>query len=216
MRTHLNGFVAVALVVTTACVDTPTRATDPLIEEPLLARIAPGWRPGEQQPVVRDPAPFTWAIWEAGAGQELAQTFTPARNQFLGYVQLPIGCEVGTLLNVKVREGLDGPIVAEVNADLSGLIVDGSFRTVQLFNPRVRPHGARLARGTTYAIVLSAVRTPAAGTFATCGMSVGPAGNSYAGGEGYYRDTRFSSTWLRLPDGNPASDEDLAFITLVR
>lgn len=212
-RRTLLGSVLLAL--SAACAEPPGGPALPGLEVALAKGGAP-YLPGEQQPAVESPATGTWAIYPMGAGQNLAQTFTPSENGWLGYLQLPVGCVSGVLLNVKIREGLDGEILYESNHAGLPEVVDGTFQLLQVFNPADPPgHGVRLHKRQTYAFELAAFPGPnAAGT--TCGISKSPPGDSYAGGIGYYRDLAVSPTWLPLPNGLPTDVEDLPFITLVR
>jgi hypothetical protein len=131
----------------------------------LAASVSPSFAqvftPGEQQRAV-DLTRGTLALYPTGAGQSLAQTFTPRTNQRLGYLQLPVGCSEGVLLNVKIREGLEGPILYEVNVAGLPVVVDGSFFPIQVPGPK----GILLRGKTTYAVELALL--PASGAERTC------------------------------------------------
>jgi len=175
---------------------------------PDRAEAARPYAPGEQQPLL-DLKRGTWALYPEGEGQVVAQTFTPSRNQWLGYLQIPVGCASGVLLNVRIRDGLGGPILSEVN--VSGLpeVVDGTLQLIQVFDPAVTKHGIRLKRGRPYSFELAAFPGPAA-TETTCGVASGPAADTYPAGSAYYED---------VPTNGPGfvdAGEDLPFITLVR
>jgi hypothetical protein len=184
------------------------------LDAPAFAAGGRPFTPGEQQTAV-DLSRGTLALYPAGAGQVLAQTFTPTSNQALGYVEVPVACESGVLLNVKIRAGLGGAILYEVNTAGLPEFVDGSMQLIQVYNPRGR-HGIRLHRGRQYAIELAAFPGPdAVGN--TCGIARSPAGNTYAGGQGWYEDPPVNGPgFLPLPNGEDGDDEDLPFITLVR
>lgn len=194
--------VLCSLVVVVACSDLPSEPAVPA-DAPAFAAV---YVPGEQQPNV-DWKRGTYGIFPETEGQVLAQTFTPANSGLLGYIELPVGCEPGVLLNVKVRKGLDKTILYEAN--IAGLprFVDG-FQLIQVFDPAdpETPDGLLLSSGRTYAFELAAVVGPDA-TDSTCGIALGPTGNSYDGGDSY----------IKVP-GMPFAplNEDLPFITLMR
>ncbi len=175
---------------------------------PSFAQGGP-FTPGEQQRAV-DLARGTLALYPTGAGQNLAQTFTPRANQWLGYLQLPVGCAEGVLLNVKIREGIDGAILYEANVAGLTVVVDGSFQLIQVYDPARTRRGIRLRKRQTYAFELAAFPGPNT-TGTTCGIARGPVGDSYSRGDGYYQDPINGPLYYPLGDG-----EDLPFVTLVR
>jgi hypothetical protein len=167
--------------------------------------------PGEQQPNV-DLSRGTWGILPEAAGQIVAQTFTPANSGWLGYLELPVGCATGVLLNVKVREGLGGAIMFETNVANLPQHIDGSFQLIQVFDPATG-EGLELHRGHVYAFELAAFVGPDAKD-TECGIAKGPAGDSYSGGRSYYKEPSMPA-FAPLPNGLPKDDEDLPFVTLV-
>jgi hypothetical protein len=174
------------------------------------------YTPHEQQPVATV-ATGTLALYPVGEGQNLAQTFTPTENQWLGYLELPVGCTAGTLLNVRIREGLGGVVLFESNVAGLPEVVDDTFHLIQVFDPAVSSEGIRLQMDRQYAFELAAFAGPGSPDPATCGMAKGPAGDSYAGGQGWYVDLSGGPTpYLPLPDGAPGDDVDLPFVTLSR
>ncbi len=218
-RVALGSSLLLSATLVAACDDAPTAiATETEIANAaLLSRGLPSrpFLPRDQQPIAVPGN--TWALYPAGEGQHLAQTFTPDRGGWLGYFMLPIGCTEGVLLNIKLREGLNGPIIAEVNVADLPTVVDNSFQLIQIWNPASHPLGIRVNAGVTYAIELAAFPATPEQENRTCGMSKGPEEDSYVGGRGYYKDTTNpAATFIPLPDGNPTSDSDLPFITLVR
>ena len=54
------------------------------------------------------------------------------------------------VLNVKIRDGLDGPIMYEAN--VSGLpeTVDGTFQLIQVYDHDVTPKGIKLRKNHVY------------------------------------------------------------------
>lgn len=188
----------------------------PVADDPPLSLelVAAPFLPGEQQPtaaLTRNPL----AIYPMGAGQNLAQVFRPTTTQSLGYLELPVGCAAGVLLNVKIRRGLDGPILYEVNVAGLPQVVDGSFQLIQVYNPAVHGRGILLEGGRSYSFHLAAFPGPGA-LARTCGIPQGPAGDSYSRGRGFYRDPINGPSFLPLPNGAPTDNEDLPFRTLVR
>ena len=100
----LIALVACALLASCAEPVTGPPVSEDL--EPAFRRGAhgPPFTPGEQQPTVDLTRGRTYAIFPAGDGQILAQTFSPTKNRKLGFIELPVGCSAGVLLNVKIRE----------------------------------------------------------------------------------------------------------------
>lgn len=172
--------------------------------------------PGERQ-ATADAQRLVLAIHPEGEGQRLVQTFRPTAHGWLGYLELPVGCSENVLLNVKIREGgLGGLLLYEAN--VSGLQgpVNGTFRLIQVYNPAVTPNGLKLNRNKVYAFEPAAFPASENQDERTCGMNQGPAGDSYARGQGFYQDPFNGPAFLPLPDGALGSNEDLPFVTLVR
>jgi hypothetical protein len=201
------AIAALALVTFLGCSETPTA---PELGQPSFGPGRPFVTPGEQQPVV-DLGRGTLAIYPELAGQNLTQTFTPRANQVLAFIRLPVGCVAGVVLNVKLRDGVGGPLVWA--GDVVGLpqVVDGVFHDIQVGGTA----GIKIRKGRVYAFELASFAGPgAAGT--TCGLARGPVGDSYARGRGFYRDPINGPSWLPLPNGLATDQEDLPFVTLVR
>ncbi|HEX4935394.1 MAG TPA: hypothetical protein VFV33_19570 [Gemmatimonadaceae bacterium] len=209
-RTH--SLVAIAVVVG-ACTEAPA-PTALIPDQPLLAASAGAYVPGEQQPLMD--ATNAVGIMENGVGPILAQTFTQRASASLGYLQLPVACLGSTLLNVRIREGLGGRILYQVNAAGLPRTLSNTMSTIQVYDPATMGRGIRLRKGTQYAFELAAVRGSPTDFSASCGIAKGPDGNSYNGGRSYAWDPRFVTSWVPRPNGSPADDEDLPFITLVR
>lgn len=198
--------VLCSLNILAACAEMPA--------EPVMPAGGPAfvtYAPGEQQPNV-DLSRGTWGIFPEKEGQIVAQTFTPVNSGSLGYIQLPVGCAPGVLLNVKVRQGLGGRLMFEGNARGLPEHVDGSFLDIQVHDP-LKSDGLELEAGRTYAFELAAI-PEADATDRTCGIAKGPAGNSYNGGRSYFKEPRMAD-FLPLPNGSEKDDEDLPFITLM-
>ena len=196
-----RGMLMIVALCITSCARLPTGG-------------APASKPGERQPRT-DLARNTLAIYPAGEGQVLAQTFRPRTRQTLSFLEIPVACTDGVLLNVKIRRGLTGPVLYESNhSGLTGT-VDGVFDLLQVFDPAMSS-GIELERNVDYAFELSAFPGPGA-TERTCGLAQSPAGDSYPRGKGYYQDHPINGPgFLPLPDGAPGGNEDLPFRTLVR
>jgi hypothetical protein len=202
-----------ATALLAACTDAPA-PTALVPEAPLLAAGGGAYLPGEQQPILD--ASIAVGISEEGVGQILAQTFTPRANGWLGYLQLPVACLGSTLLNVKVREGLAGRILYQVNVAGLPNALSNAMSLIQVYDPATMGRGIRLRRGIVYAFELAAVRGSPTDFAPVCGIAKGPDGNSYAGGRSFYWDPRLFASWLPRPSGSASDDEDLPFITLVR
>lgn len=180
----------------------------------LAASVSPSFAqrpftPGEQQRAV-DLTRGPLALYPTGEGQNLVQTFTPRTHQRLGYLQLPVGCAEDVLLNVKIREGIEGAILYEANVAGLPVVVDGSFQLIQVYDPARTRQGIRLRKRQTYAFELAAFPGPKA-TGTSCGIARGPVGDSYPRGDGYYQDPINGPLYYPLEGG-----EDLPFVTLVR
>ncbi len=213
MNRRLALTVIAGSLVLGACAD--ERVTAPVVPAPdqavLAGILSRPFLPGQQQPTVDLSRGFTYAIYPVGVGQNLVQTFTPASNEWLGHVELPVGCTTGVGLEIRIREGIGGPILADVVRVGLPNVVDGTFQLNQVYNAATDPRGIRIRHGVTYAIELSALPSGgAAGN--SCGIAPGPAGSSYSGGQGWYEDVPVNGPgFLPLPGG-----EDLPFRTLVR
>ncbi len=208
----------IALVACSLLASCAEPVTGPPVSEDLEPAFARGGRPftpGEQQPTVDLARGFTYAIFPAGVGQILAQTFSPQMNRRLGFIELPVGCSADVLLNVKIREGIGGPILHEVNvAGLPGP-VDGDFELIRVFDPATS-RGIMIRKNRTYAFELAAFPADPTNPSPTCGLAPGPAGNSYDRGQGFFQDPINAPAFFPLPTGVPSDDEDLPFRTLVR
>lgn len=203
--------VVTLLYLAAACANqAPTAPSDSPDRPSLAVTHAAPFLPGEQQSTA-DPKSGTWALYPNGAGQNLSQTFKPRSNQQLGYLELPVGCSAGVLLNVKIRDGLAGPIMYETNVSGLPAVVDGTFQLIQVYNPAVGP--LHLRKNHAYAFELAAFPGPGA-VETTCGLAKGPVGDSYPRGSGFYSDP--IAGWLHLPNGLATDEQDLPFITLVR
>jgi hypothetical protein len=212
---HARLLLAAAASLALAACAEPMTGPQSIEEfEPEFALVDRPFLPGPQQPLVDLARGFTYAIYPPGEGQILAQTFTPGRRRLLGYLQIPVGCSAGVLLNTKIRDGLVGTILYEANHAGLPEVVDGDFELLQVYNPATS-NGIPLVAGRTYAFELSAFPGPTA-TSRTCGLAPGPAGNSYRGGRGWYQDPINGPNFLPLPNGNRRDNEDLPFIALVR
>ena len=210
---RLHSTLCLAALLIGACSEPATAPIARFPSGPDLGIADRPFLPVEQQPVVVLPA-GTWALYPGGLGQNLQQTFTSHEKQYLGYLELPVGCVAGVLLNVKIRDGFDGPILYEAN--VSGLpeTVDGSFQLIQVYDPSATPKGIKLHKNHVYAFELAAFPSASAvGT--TCGIAMGPSGDSYSGGRGYYGEPP-TIPYVPLPNGLPTDDEDIPFITLMR
>jgi hypothetical protein len=141
--------------------------------------------------------------------ENVAQTFAATADATLRYVSLPVACASNVLLHLEVRAG--GPDGAVLNAgsyDLGHYFADGTFIQFQMTPP------VPLAAGSSYALVLSSAPLSGAAE-TTCSVIRGPAGDSYAGGQGFYNNPGFLPYWIPLPDGAPTSSVDLPFQLLV-
>lgn len=213
MTTRHTVAVIAGLALATGCADPPLAPSDVQLRTS-IAMSSRAYDPGEQQPMATMDG--TWAIYPADSGQVLAQTFTPRTNGWLGYLELPVGCDAGVLLDVKIRDGLGGPILYEMSVFGLPARVDTTFQLIQVYDPAESAHGIKLRKDHQYAFELSALRSSDAAAGSACAIAKGPAGNSYAGGRGYYWDPINGPNFLALPDGAPTADTDLPFITLVR
>jgi hypothetical protein len=171
----------------------------------LTVLAPPPFQPGPQQPTA---GASMLAIYPPGVGQVVAQTFTSPVNQWLGYVQLPVGCQPNVILHVTIKDGLTGPTLYDARVVNLGLY-NGTWRLIQLYNPAVSMTGVRILAGRTYAMVLTAEYGPSSAYPAVCGIATSPPGNLYPGGEGFYQDP------INGPNFLPISG-DLPFIALVR
>jgi hypothetical protein len=131
------------------------------------------------------------ASFEIGGatGQELAQTVTAGVAGQLVEVRLPVSCPSG-MLTLEVRGVADGApdrrIFAAHSLSAVNSATDSRFHSITL----AAAAPAFLA-GDRFALVLSATEA--------CAIAAGPAGDSYAGGEGFFRTGDSGSDgWLPL------------------
>jgi len=206
----LRPLSAVVLSLVTACVS-PT--TIEAVPADAVDRSGP-FDVLEEQPVADANLPL--ALYPEGEGQNLVQTFSVDKNRWeMGYMELPVGCASGVLLQFRIREGIDGPVLYAANVIGLPEVVDGTFQLLQTYDP-FGDGPIRLRKNTEYAIELASFPGEGA-TETTCGMASGPAGDSYAGGQGFYRDPVNSPTdWLPLTSGAPDDQHDLPFAVLGR
>lgn len=177
-----------------------------LVQSSLASAAPPPFTPGEQQ-ISMDFPSGTWAIYPAGQGQILAQTFTPSSNQALGYLLLPVGC-TDALIGVTIRDGMGGPILYQSNHVVPA-VVTGEYQLLQVYDP-ASTRGTRLRKGHEYAFELAAVPTSTGGS---CGIVKGPAASGYGNGQAYYEDVGVNVPGFIPIDANGG---DLPFSTLVR
>lgn len=209
MTRRLSIPAIAALTFLIGCAEPPLASIPDI--QPSLS-MGGAYSPGEQQTVLEAPG-TTWAIYPQGVGQNLAQTFTPTENQWLGYLNLWVVCANAVYLNIKIRKGLGGAILHENRHLIGG---SSPFAVVfQVFDPAIMPHGIKLKKDSTYAFELAAVPTPGFPE-TTCGIARGPGVSSYAGGVLYAREPGFSPNWAPISRTSGPGDEDLPFITLVR
>ncbi len=218
MTRSRTAILATLTLVTAGCSAPPTGPVDgppdgaPETESFGVEQAVRPFLPGEQQPAV-DLSRGTYAVFPAGAGQNLVQTFRPRRKQYLGEIRVPVGCVAGVLLNVKVRAGIGGRILFEGNTRGLPEIVDGTFQNLAT-RSAARPRGVKLKKNRTYAIEFASFPP---GPLNTCGIAKGPTGDSYARGQGFFEDVPTNGPgYLPLPNGAAGDQEDLPFITIVR
>lgn len=176
-------------------------------EARLITIGPPPWLPGEQQPIA-EPTRGAWEIGPHGFDNVVGQTFMPTADRYLGYVAFPVHCPAGAKLSVVIKKyNFMGPVIWGGVVQNLPTTRTGSFSLIQVYNPITSPNGIKLLANTQYAIELSAIRP--FGVWSNCGISKGPAGDSYARGAGYRQQP---SPWFHLLPGG----EDLPFITYVR
>jgi hypothetical protein len=175
--------------------------------ETVLA-VAPAPARVDQVQKIADPS-RPLAIYPAGLGQNLAQTFTAGLKGDLAYVWMPIACASGSLVKIQIRQGgPTGRVVSDYNYDPAHTVQDGTFLNFQVY-PYVPT-----APGTRYAIVLSSVAGSGSKGTPTCSIASGPKGDPYMGGGAYYEDIPVNGPgWVPLPD--PRLHGDLPFVTMV-
>ena len=108
--------------------------------------------------------------------QKVAQTVTAGMDGPLAAIQIPVGCDSGTLVVEIVALDGDRPgtrVLGRAEVPAVDLPAPPDFRTVVLERP------VRMSAGDRFAIVL---RNPTG----ICGLLRGPDGDSYSRGEGYF------------------------------
>lgn len=136
--------------------------------------------------------------------QKLAQTFTINHNGMLTGIFLPLDCSSGEL-NIEIRNqdgGLPGTTVISSNT----FSADSLVTNVTVFK-RFNLPASTVATGDQLALVLS-------NETGTCGLSSGPIGDPYIGGEGFYDSRPNSPGWVRFADFDSTA-QDLSFQILL-
>lgn len=119
IRSNVAVQIVSMLLLLSACAD-PVAVANPAPDlSPKLTKFAVT----ESQTVVD--ATRSWAIYPAGTGRNLRQTFRPGRDQRLGYIELPAACAAGVTLVVDVRDAA-GTLLTSSNT--GGLTAVGAFR----------------------------------------------------------------------------------------
>ncbi len=160
----------------------------------------------QQQPVVgTDTMLATHIIYSS---QSIAQTVTAGISGFVTQVDLPAGCAGGDSLTIGIQLANSG---APGGSTLASETVAGGFPLPAedgLFNTFVFDRPVYLAAGTRYGIVLTSLNESG-----NCGVKLGPVGNSYTAGQGYFRPGGDETNWQPLT----AEDrQDLPFRVFVR
>jgi hypothetical protein len=153
------------------------------------------------QPIFNPEAP-TQAIG-GGSEQMLAQTFTVGRDGILTGIYLPIGCSDG-ILKIEIRNVEDevpGPTILAENS----FEADDIRSQVGVFE-RFRFSEVSVTAGQQLSFVLK-------NESGSCGMSRGPAGDSYTGGEAWFDARPNPPGWRPLTIGTGI--HDLVFLMLM-
>jgi hypothetical protein len=163
----------------------------------------------QQQPIINTTAGIVLAIGGGVEQQRLAQVVTAGITGKLTRVALAGGCSVGSRLVVTIQGTAFGKPnnVALASATFSG--VTGPAGT---FNVLTLPTPVQFNAGDSFAIVFS---TPSPAD--SCATWPGPAGNPYAGGDGYVNSLADPSGSWGVLSYNPgiAAGADLPFQTYV-
>lgn len=132
----------------------------------------------QSSPTETPPAPFTIAVG-GPVSQVVSQTVTAGISGRLRAVEVPLGCASGQVI-LEIRDvdasGQPGPTVHfsdTYDFDDFPEIVTDTFRRLRLHGPPVT-----FAAGDRFAISLS-------NPTGSCGLWPGPAGDPYAGGQGW-------------------------------
>ncbi|MHB0972489.1 MAG: hypothetical protein ACYC7A_22630 [Thermoanaerobaculia bacterium] len=148
---------------------------------------------------------FVMALEDTSSEQKLAQVFTPSSDGFVSHLAFAMSCEATADVVVRLEEtsgGVPNGVVLG-REDVPGTVFTSvptpaiGFRLVELRHP------VRVRAGVQYAVTLESVG-------GTCGMYVGPAGDSYGGGGAYFDARPNPSGWVELFDDSNAI-HDLAF-----
>jgi uncharacterized protein YjdB len=201
---------ASGLVTAMAAGGAEIRASVGEVEGEEYVLVMPPFTEGPRQPEAV-PSRGSWEISATNEGFNVAQTFTPNEDLWLGYLALPYFCSEGMQLSVTLREGVGGRVIATalVGNPVSVGSGGGGFKMIKLYDPAISIAGLQLLAARTYAFELSAVRTNGEG--GSCTITHGPGFSAYSGGSGYFSHPREGPGWFPMGTG-----EDLPFITLVR
>jgi hypothetical protein len=163
------------------------------------------WVLDQEAPAEMPPAPFTFAVG-GPTEQVLFQTVTAGLDGRLRAVEVPIGCDSGTVI-LEIRDvdalGQPGPTVLATHAFAASdfpAFVDDTFQRL-----RLRGMPLRFAAGDTFTIALS-------NPTGSCGIWPGPEGDAYSGGTGWADGNDGPLVPLGLGSGR----EDMPFRTFVQ
>ncbi|MGZ8812353.1 MAG: hypothetical protein ACXW29_14535 [Thermoanaerobaculia bacterium] len=160
------------------------------------------------QPIIdQEQAVLSTTVLAVGGSSEekLAQVFTAGRSGYLTRVTVPIGCTTGAIFNAAIEEAGGGApsgfiVASETIPGAAFPPPVGSFRIIEFCKP------AFIVKGKQYALTLQVLNP----TTDSCGVVVGPAGDSYTGGVGYFDALPNPPGWIaNIPE------VDLAFQTYV-
>ncbi|MGZ5492798.1 MAG: hypothetical protein ACXW3E_04630 [Thermoanaerobaculia bacterium] len=160
------------------------------------------------QPIIdQEQAVLSTTVLAVGGSSEekLAQVFTAGRSGYLTRVTVPIGCTTGAIFNAAIEEAGGGApsgfiVASETIPGAAFPPPVGSFRIIEFCKP------AFIVKGKQYALTLQVLNP----TTDSCGVVVGPAGDSYTGGVGYFDALPNPPGWIPM-----IPELDLAFQTYV-
>lgn len=193
MKNKRSFFYALAFVLIAGVLNISCEGSETETGETILDPI---------QPIIV-PDSSTHAIG-GSSEQKLAQTFTINHNGTLTGVFLPLDCSSGDL-DIEIRN-VDGDEPGTTVLTNQRFNADSLVTGVTVFKLFSLP-GLMVSTGDRMTLVLN-------NSGGTCGMSSGPIGNPYTGGEGFFDARPNEPGWVPFSEFDSTA-QDLAFQVLL-
>lgn len=178
-----------------------TSSDTPIVPEPLPHSATPTQQPPDQEQT--DVYRANQTVIGGSPQQKLAQVFVVSRSGYITHIALPLNCQPGAWLVIRIVAATGGVPGDEI---LASQVVSGSdltsygSRTSTEFSYIAFEGPPAVSEGETYAFTLEAIA-------GDCGLHWGPPGDSYSGGSAFFEVEDNPPGWTQLVD----PIQDLAF-----